>query len=76
MCKSEGMGRQNLFAIQWSVLVQKYEDEVLVRYFCHTKDFVRILPIGIKIPIYAPRFIKELVILHHFIYIDINKMWA
>ena len=39
MCKSEGMGRQNLFAIQWSVLVQKYEDEVLVRYFCHTKDF-------------------------------------
>lgn len=39
MCKSEGMGRQNLFAIQWSVLVQKYRDEVLVRYFCHTKDF-------------------------------------
>ncbi|MCI9202387.1 MAG: hypothetical protein HFI97_01595 [Lachnospiraceae bacterium] len=38
-CKSEGMGRQSLFAIQWSVLVQKYEDEVLVRYFCHTKDF-------------------------------------
>ncbi|WP_300782002.1 PcfJ domain-containing protein [uncultured Acetatifactor sp.] len=39
MCKSEGMGRQSLFAIQWSVLVQKYGDEVLVRYFCHTKDF-------------------------------------
>lgn len=39
VCKSEGMGRQNLFAIQWSVLVQKYGDEVLVRYFCHTKDF-------------------------------------
>lgn len=39
MCKSEGMGRQNLFAIQWSVLVQKYEDEVPVRYFCHAKDF-------------------------------------
>lgn len=39
MCKSEGMGRQKLFAVQWSVLVQKYEDEVLVRYFCHTKDF-------------------------------------
>ncbi len=38
-CKSEGMGRQNLFAVQWSVLVQKYKDEVLVRYFCHTKDF-------------------------------------
>ena len=38
-CKSEGMGRQKLFAIQWSVLVQKYRDEVLVRYSCHTKDF-------------------------------------
>lgn len=38
-CKSEGMGRQKLFVIQWSVLVQKYEDEVLVRYFRHTKDF-------------------------------------
>ena len=39
MCKSEGMGRQNLFAIQWSVLVQKHKDEVLVRYFRHIKDF-------------------------------------
>ena len=39
VCKSEGMGRKNLFAVQWSVLVQKYGDEVLVRYFCHTKDF-------------------------------------
>lgn len=39
LCKSEGMGRQKLFAVQWSVLVQKHEDEVLVRYFCHTKDF-------------------------------------
>lgn len=39
MCKSEGMGRQNLFAVKWSVLVQKYNEEVLVRYFCHTKDF-------------------------------------
>lgn len=38
-CKSEGMSRQRLFAIRWSVLVQKYEDEVLVRYFRHTKDF-------------------------------------
>lgn len=38
-CKSEGMGRKKLFAVQWSVLVQKYEEEVLVRYFCHTKDF-------------------------------------
>lgn len=39
MCKSEGMGRQSLFYIEWSVLVQKYKEEVLVRYFCHTKDF-------------------------------------
>ena len=39
ICKSEGMGRQKLFAVQWSVLVQKHEKEVLVRYFCHTKDF-------------------------------------
>lgn len=39
VCKSEGMGRKNLFAVQWSVLVQKHGDEVLVRYFCHTKDF-------------------------------------
>ena len=39
MCKSEGMGRQSLFSIEWSVLVQKYKEEVLIRYFCHTKDF-------------------------------------
>lgn len=38
-CKSEGMSRQGLFAVQWSVLVQKYGENVLVRYFCHTKDF-------------------------------------
>ena len=38
-CKSEGMGRNGLFAVQWSVLVQKHGEEVLVRYFCHTKDF-------------------------------------
>ena len=38
-CKSEGMSRQSLFAVQWSVLVQKHEEDVLVRYFCHTKDF-------------------------------------
>ncbi len=38
-CKSEGMSRQKLFAVQWSVLVQKHEKDVLVRYFCHTKDF-------------------------------------
>lgn len=40
-CKSEGMGRQNLFAVQWSVLVQKHGEDALVRYFCHTKDFRR-----------------------------------
>ena len=39
MCKSEGMGIKSLFSVEWSVLVQKYEEEVLVRYFCHTKDF-------------------------------------
>lgn len=40
MCKSEGMGRQNLFSVKWSVLVQKYGEEVLLRYFRHTKDFL------------------------------------
>lgn len=39
ICKSEGMGRKKLYAVQWSVLVQKHGEEVLVRYFCHTKDF-------------------------------------
>ncbi len=39
VCKSEGMGRNNLFSVRWSVLVQKSKDKVLVRYFCHTKDF-------------------------------------
>lgn len=38
-CKSEGMGRGGLFAVRWSVLVQKHNEDVLVRYFCHTKDF-------------------------------------
>lgn len=38
-CKSDGTSRQKLFKVQWSVLVQKNEEEVLVRYFCHTKDF-------------------------------------
>lgn len=38
-CKSDGVSRGGLFAVQWSVLLQKYEDEILVRYFCHTKDF-------------------------------------
>lgn len=39
VCKGEGMGRQNLFSVKWSVLVQKHGEEVLVRYFLHTKDF-------------------------------------
>lgn len=38
-CKSEGMGRQNLYTVRWSVLTQKYVEAVLVRYFCHIKDF-------------------------------------
>lgn len=38
-CKSEGMGRKKLFVVKWSVLVQKHGEDVLVRYFCHTKDF-------------------------------------
>ena len=39
LCKSDGMGRNNLISIGWSVLVQKYMNNVHVRYFCHTKDF-------------------------------------
>lgn len=39
-CKSEGRGRGNLFAIRWSVLMQRHGEEVLVRYFRHTKDFL------------------------------------
>lgn len=37
--KSENMSRGQLVHIKWSVLVQKHEEEVLVRYFCHVKDF-------------------------------------
>ncbi|MCM1179959.1 MAG: PcfJ domain-containing protein [Clostridium sp.] len=37
--KSEGMSRQNLVSVKWSVLVQPHDEEVLTRYFCHTKDF-------------------------------------
>lgn len=37
--KSEGMSRQSLVSVQWSVLVQPHGEEVLTRYFCHTKDF-------------------------------------
>lgn len=39
MAKSEGYGRQGLLEVNWSVLVQPSGDNVLVRYFCHTKDF-------------------------------------
>lgn len=37
--KSEGMSRQSLVSVQWSVLVQPHNEEVLTRYFCHIKDF-------------------------------------
>lgn len=37
--KSEGMSRQSLVSVQWSVLVQPHGEEVLTRYFCHIKDF-------------------------------------
>ena len=37
--KSEGMSRGNLISVAWSVLVQSSGEEVLTRYFCHTKDF-------------------------------------
>lgn len=37
--KSEGMSRQSLVSVKWSVLVQPHNDEVLTRYFCHIKDF-------------------------------------
>ena len=38
-CKSEGMGRQGLQSVKWSVLIQKSGEDVLVRYFRHIKDF-------------------------------------
>lgn len=38
-CKSIGMGRGNLTAVQWSVIIQKDGEDILVRYFCHEKDF-------------------------------------
>jgi len=38
-CKSIGIGRQNLTAVEWSVLIQKSGEDVLVRYFRHIKDF-------------------------------------
>lgn len=39
LAKSENMSRGQLTSIRWSVLVQSYGEEVLVRYFCHVKDF-------------------------------------
>ena len=39
LAKSEGMGRLNLVSVVWSLLVQPHKEEVLTRYFCHTKDF-------------------------------------
>lgn len=39
MAKSEGFGRGALLEVNWSVLVQPSGDNVLVRYFCHSKDF-------------------------------------
>lgn len=37
--KSEGVGRGALVSVAWSLLVQRSGEEVLTRYFCHTKDF-------------------------------------
>ena len=39
VAKSEGYGRGGLLEVNWSVLVQPSGDNVLVRYFCHSKDF-------------------------------------
>ncbi|MCI9540924.1 MAG: hypothetical protein HFG39_07660 [Lachnospiraceae bacterium] len=39
LAKSEGMGRQKLVLVKWSLLVQPYKEEVLTRYFSHIKDF-------------------------------------
>lgn len=39
LAKSEGMSRQGLISVEWSLLVQPHNEEVLTRYFCHTKDF-------------------------------------
>lgn len=37
IAKNVNFGRKNMYECQWSVLVQKYEDEVITRYFCHEK---------------------------------------
>ena len=39
MAKSAGYGRDVLVEANWSVLIQPSGENVLVRYFCHTKDF-------------------------------------
>ena len=39
VAKSEGYGREELLEANWSVLVQPSGDNVLVRYFRHSKDF-------------------------------------
>ncbi len=39
MAKSEGMSRQSLVSVEWSLLVQPHKEEILTRYFCHIKDF-------------------------------------
>lgn len=38
VAKSDGYGRKGLLEVNWSVLVQPSGDNVLVRYFCHSKD--------------------------------------
>ena len=38
ICKSAGRGRDNLYAIHWSTLLESHNGELLVRSFCHTKD--------------------------------------
>lgn len=40
-CKSEGMGKQVLQSVQWSVIIQKSGEDVLVRYFRHIRDFCK-----------------------------------
>lgn len=39
VAKSDGYGKGELLEANWSVLVQPSGDNVLVRYFCHSKDF-------------------------------------
>lgn len=39
VAKSEGYGRGALLEVNWSVLIQPSGNNVLVRYFCHSKDY-------------------------------------